>query len=255
MSKQITLFRKLQSISKYLQVFSSPIDVLKFRKVYKANTDGKPVSLRIKEADHSVLCRPNTTDAQVLWDVFYRKYAIAPIKLSDDAVILDFGSNVGYTMIHFAHNHPNARIFGFEMDYDNFQLAKKNLEKLSGRCKIHHAAVWHKDEQIKYDGEKAWGFRIIDDDNTKTDKTIIAYTPESIIKMLDLKKIDYVKMDIEGAEKKVLENSDKWIYHVKSIKVEVHPPNTMEECIELLKKVGFNCKVQDNLPNAIIGIR
>ena len=206
-----------------MQVFESPIDVLKFKKVYREQTDGKPVKLRLNEAEHSVFCRPNTTDAQVLWDVFYRKYAVAPVEITDDGVILDFGSNVGYTMIHFAHNHPKARIFGFEMDHDNFQLAEKNLEKLNNRCKIYHAAVWYKDEQIKYDGEEAWGFKITNNDKI-TNKTVTAYTPDSIIKMLNVEKIDYLKMDIEGAEKIVLENSSNWINKVKSIKVEVHPP-------------------------------
>ncbi len=250
------MLRKLQSVNKYMQVFSSPLDALKFTKIYKSTTDGQPVLLRMKEAEYGILCRPNTTDAQVLWDVFYKKYAISPIKLPDDATILDFGSNVGYTMVHFAHSHPKAQIFGFEMDDDNFQIAEKNLERLNNRCKIHHAAVWYKDEQIRYGGEKAWGFRIIDNmDTVANEKTVIAYSPESIIKMLDLKKIDYVKMDIEGAEKKVLENAEKWLSCVKSIKVEVHPPNTVEECIKLLEKFGFSCKIQNDLSYAIIGIR
>jgi FkbM family methyltransferase len=248
------LLRKIRSAIRYGQVFSSPIEVLKFRRVYKSTTNGEPVHLRVKESNYGVLCRPNTTDAQVLWDVFYRKYAIPPIKLSDDAVILDFGSNVGYTMVHFAFRHPKARIFGFEMDYDNFQLAQKNLEKLT-QCKIYHAAVWYRDDQVTYGGEKAWGFRIGDDDNMSNKKTVNALSPESIMKMLDLEKIDYVKMDIEGAEKKILENSEKWITKVKSIKVEVHPPNTTEECVKLLVEKGFNCKIQDDLPDAIIGIR
>ena len=49
-----------------------------------------------------------------------------------------------------------------------------------------------------------------------------AYTVDTLIEKFKLGKIDILKIDIEGAEKEVFENTEKWINDVDSLIVELH---------------------------------
>src|SRR5205807_4490678 len=156
--------RKIGSVIKYLNVFSTPLDVLKFRKLYKntINDSNSLISLRVKETkNHPLFCRPNTTNAKVLWDTFSRRYNLPPIDLDEDAVIVDLGSNVGYTIAHFAYLYPKSRIYGVEMNSGNFEMAKKNLATLKDQCIIIHAAIWSENGMISYGGNAEWGYSIV----------------------------------------------------------------------------------------------
>jgi len=52
-------------------------------------------------------------------------------------------------------------------------------------------------------------------------------------------RVDYVKMDIEGAEEHVLRINTDWAGIVRTIKVEVHSPYTVEDCQRDLRALGF----------------
>jgi FkbM family methyltransferase len=146
-------------------------------------------------------------------------------------------------MAHLAHLYPSSHIYGVEMNLENFLLAKKNLSPLEKQCKIIHAAIWFENGQVSYGGNAEWGYSIVRDsaENKSTQTKVDAKTIDSIFEENNLKKVDYLKMDIEGAEKFVLQNPQKWIYCVKSMKVEVHPPVTLEECEKILTDHGFRC--------------
>lgn len=249
---------KLNSVSNYFRVFQNPVEIIKFRSLYKNKVSGDKslIALKVKETkNHKLYCRPHTTDAQVLWDTFYRKYHIPPTKLKDNAVIMDLGANVGYTMAHFAFLYPNSKIYGVEMDLSNFLLAQRNISTLTN-CKLIHAAVWYKNEEISYSGDQAWGFKIDYEGSTSELKTTVqAKTLDTIFKEFELDEIDYVKMDIEGAEKYILENSKEWIDKIKTLKIEIHPPSTIEESIRILTENGFSCNRDTQHPSGIAAIK
>lgn len=249
---------RLNSIFNYLRVFQGPKDIIRFRALYKNKLppDEDLVSLRLKETkDHELFCRPNTTDAQVLWDTFYRKYHVPSLPLPKNAVIVDLGANVGYTMAHFAYLYPDSLIYGVEMDHSNFLLAQKNLSMLTNQCKLIHAAVWHENSKINYTGNQTWGFKIDYEKTVNGNGATTAKTLDTIFSEFGLDKVDYIKMDIEGAEKFVLENAENWIYRVKMLKIEVHPPATINELFKILERYGFVVKKDTRHPAAINAIK
>jgi len=247
----IKILRKINSIKTYLNIFESPIDILKFKNVYNKKKKGNLVKIRVKETlDHPLYIRPNTSDAQVLWDTFFRKYHL-PEKLEKDPIIVDLGANVGYTMAHFAFLYPNSKIIGVELDEQNYLLAQKNLESLKDRCELINAGIWSKDETVSYEGTSEWGFKIVN--NGKNN--VSAITMDSLQKRYNLKKISLLKVDIEGAEIEIFENPGQWINLVKQIKMEIHPPATIEEMSEKLEKFGFKVTKDNVHPYAINAIR
>ena len=100
------------------------------------------------------------------------------------------------------------------------------------------------------------GYAVVDGGSTK----VPAVTVDSLIEELGVDEVDYVKMDIEGAEKEVLANAGSWLPRVRSIKVEVHPEKastlyTLSNCMDDLERHGFRCSVGTHHHACVIGLR
>jgi len=253
-----TLHEYYDTILGYQRLFSNPIEIFRYRSLKKIPKKSSPVSLRIRQlGGHSIFCRPGTTDNYVLWDTFVKQYHLPPIKLRSDCIIVDLGSNVGYTVVHFAYLYPKAKILAVEMDKDNLQFAVRNIHSFKSRCELIHAAIWSSNGQITYGGDEEWGFRILDknSDCHSTDRKAPARSLDSIFSEYNLNRVDYLKMDIEGAEDRVFQGSLDWMDRVKSMKIEIHPPASIEACRNILDYHGFKCKNDDHHPSCLVAIR
>lgn len=254
--------KRFESWLNQIKVFSTVSDVILYRRLCNSHILSHPFTLRIREAGgNSLWARPGTTDLKVLWDTFHYKYHLPPLKLKSDCIIVDLGANVGYTVTHFAYLYPDAYIVGIEMDKDNYEIAKKNIQYFDQRCHLKHAAVWSNTERVIYDADGEWGFHVVNQEsNTNCNfKSAPAKTIADIIEEHKLASIDYLKMDIEGSEAEILKDPKEWLNSVQSMKIEVHPqfnPNaTMENCSKILKSYGFKCSKDDNHPQCLIAIR
>lgn len=75
--------------------------------------------------------------------VFHDQYHLAPGRLPDRPVILDLGSNIGCTIVHYKYLYGGSRIIGVEMDEGNYELAKRNVMVGSINIEIHgDASLW-----------------------------------------------------------------------------------------------------------------
>src|SRR5262245_17737541 len=95
---------KVAGLLTYRRLFAGMSDVFAFRRLrhQRSSLPAAPVGFRIRALDGALqYCRPGTTDAMVLIDTFIEGYHLPPTTLRDDAVILDLGANVGYTMADF----------------------------------------------------------------------------------------------------------------------------------------------------------
>ena len=239
------MLRKIQSIWNYLRVFSTIQDIRKFRLVAYGN-GSEPEVVNVRAAGRTPLhIRPHTTDAGLLWDTFFNQYHLPLTTLRPDAVIFDLGASVGYTAVHFARLYPRATILAVELDERNFAAAKVHLEPIE-RCKLINAAVWSEDGSVSYDSEEVeWGFRV-DNDYKNTDATTaVAKTIATIMAENNVASVDFIMMDIEGAEWPVLSTATDWLDRVKMMKVELHPKfnenATYENCARVLTLRGFTC--------------
>lgn len=183
-----------------------------------------------------LLCRPGTSDADVLWDTFGEAYHRPPVPLPSESTIVDLGANVGYTAVDFAVRHPGARIFAVELDAGNAALAERNLAPFGSRCVVLRAAVWSVDGEVAYGGDEAWGLHVVP--GSAGERVAPAIQISTLFDRFALDRVDYMKMDIEGAEAEVLCDAG-WLNRVDVLKIEVHPPATLESCEETLRAAGF----------------
>jgi FkbM family methyltransferase len=202
-------------------------------------------------------CRPGTTDSIVLEDTFTRNYHRPNRPLAGNCVVLDLGANVGYTMADLAFSNPHARVIGVELDPANVRMAKRNTETFGSRCVVVEAAVWNVSGRIRYGGSEEWAFHVLDEKQTASQdrKFAAAITIDMLLKQQDVDRVRYVKMDIEGAEAAVLVPGARWLDRVDEIKIEVHPPATMESCQSVLEQAGFLCSKDTAHWSCLVGRR
>jgi FkbM family methyltransferase len=148
------------------------------------------------------------------------------------------GSNIGVTIAHMAVLHPSAEITGVELDPANHAVATGNIKPWAARCSVIQAAVWTEDGELHFKrqpGHEA-GSRIADEG-----ESVPALSLNSLLERTG--PPDYVKMDVEGAERALLHTNTEWAQHVRSMKVEIHGGYQPDECIEDLAALGFRAEL------------
>ena len=175
-----------------------------------------PISLRVPSSDIP-------TYKQVFINQDYDFIVETPPK-----VIVDAGANIGLASVYFANKYPGAMIIAIEPEEDNFELLKRNVEPYRNVIPI-HSALWNKNELINLvdPGLGSWGFMteeasISEKTLGKYSRTVKAMTLGKIISDYQLNKIDILKIDIEGAEKEVFEDTSSWIRKVEALIIELH---------------------------------
>ena len=191
--------------------------------------------------------RPLGTDWETVHASLIGGYHRPPPELTPVATILDLGANIGVTVADFADRYPEARILGVELDADNVALAQRNTAAWRGRAEILQGAAWSQDGEIAYGGDRGeWAYRVGPAMDERTTAQIIARVPAFsmgtlIERLAPGGTVDYVKMDIEGAERFVLaaEADGEWARRVRCIEVDVHLPLSVEDCRASLEALGF----------------
>lgn len=141
-------------------------------------------------------------------------------------IIVDAGANIGLASVYFANKFPGAKIIAIEPELSNFKLLQKNISQYENISAI-QAALWNKNDTIDLidPGLGYWAFQTIgaaDSTSAKKHSKVKAITMDQLIREYNLEYIDILKMDIEGAEKEVLESADPWIDKIGVLIIELH---------------------------------
>lgn len=222
-----------------------------------------PVALRIRAlAGRSVSVRPGTTDLTTLIDTFWWAYHLPPETLdrSEMRVIWDLGSNVGFTVAHLAQVCPASHVVGVELDSDNAAMATSNTAPWSDRCTVVQAGIWIEDGTLAYrqDPGQEYASRIeplIQDASLAPNASAPALSLNTLLRREASPRIDYIKMDIEGAESRVLRENTEWAEAVRAIKVEIHEPYSVASCIADLEALGFDAAPDTKHHACVVGTR
>jgi FkbM family methyltransferase len=207
-----------------------------------------PVGLR-SAPDHPLLCRIGSTDPEVLADAFGGLYHRPPADLDEVSRIIDLGSNIGATIVQLATVFPDSQFVGVELDRGNYEMCVANTKHLGNRCTILWAAAWTHDGEVRYGGRQEWEYQV----SASGEKRAPALAMATILNRAG-GAADYLKMDIEGAERDILRNASEWAPLVRCIRVEVHIPYTTDECIRDLEAAGFRCRMDVDQTEDVIGM-
>lgn len=167
---------------------------------------------------------------------------------TDKPYVIDCGANIGISTLRFKQLYPQAEIVAFEPDKAAFELLKRNMERNHfSDVELVNAAAWVEDTQIDFymvGGQSGH----IDLHHYEPSQNELKVT----IQALDLAKylnrpVDYLKLDIEGAEFAVMKHIQPQLANIRLLIVEAHhwvdKPNQLAEMLSLLSNEGFNIAI------------
>ena len=206
-----------------------------------------PIQLR-----HSSL-----VDRDVFRCVFHNKYHRPPAELGSSPNILDLGANIGLSAIDLKIQYPDAKIIGVEMDLRNCEIASSNVQSLDN-VQMLHRAVWYESTVIHYDANTdVDAFQIdINKNSDEAGKTAVpSITITEAINLFGEKHVDFIKLDIEGAENEVLTKNNDWLDSVGCMNIEIHDKDFFETAFRVLEKFGFTVKKDTNHWSSVLATR
>ena len=155
--------------------------------------------------------------------------------------VVDVGTYYGrYTLLASKYVGDAGLVVGVEADFDNYCIVKKNVEKAKARnvLLIRSAASNHEGTIKLYKTERPGTPSIVWDARSKY-VTVQCKTIDSLLREYNVAKVDWLKIDVEGAELMVLEGCKRTIAENERLKllVEIHTPSN--EVHKFLKKLSF----------------
>lgn len=200
-----------------------------------------PVRLRALDG-RPLFIRPGSDDPWVLREVFTYRDVLPPDEIRWPRLIFDLGANIGASMALLAETFPEARIVGVEPDPGNVALCRRNVEPWSDRCRVVEAAVWPDDGRVGLRGESHSALAV---DPRAKRTTVRAASLDALVEEHgEGASVDFVKVDIEGAEASILTRNTDWASRVRAISVEVHRPYQVDNCVRDLAALGFQVKTK-----------
>jgi FkbM family methyltransferase len=188
-------------------------------------------SIQVKYADQPVVVRGMTSDVSVFYEIFALR--IYKIPKTEIISIVDLGANVGYASIYFSHFCPNAHIVAVEPEPSNYQTLVENTQNLKNIDCV-HAAIWPQETELTLQNPSApnWSFQYQESAQATAGPVIKTQTLPGLMEKFALKRINLLKIDIEGAEKNLFASNTHWLHYVDCLQIEIHSDEA--------KKVVFN---------------
>ena len=169
-------------------------------------------------------------------------------ELSGKPYIIDCGANIGMSVVYMKELFPAAEIIAFEPDETNFDLLEKNIRSFGYTgVSLQKEAVWKENATLLFSNNSSMSSKIEMNNNSNTKEV-------KAIRLKDLlnRQVDFLKIDIEGAENIVLADIAENLHFVKNMFLEYH--GTFEENKELVKMInfindaGFNFYIKEAAP-------
>lgn len=175
-------------------------------------------------SEHTLRFRLKTSDVPIAAQIFLnQEYAFEPKR--NIRTVLDVGANTGFSSLYFAEQFPDAQIVALEPELENFELLRANTAGCV-RIRPEQMALWNCDMELDVvDWFGKCGFRTTrPEDCMPRDRcgTVPGISLPSLMDRYGWERIDFLKMDIEGAEKTVLEGPPDWLSRVGILAVELH---------------------------------
>lgn len=246
----------------YRRYFVGHRDAMTFRRLRNSReTSGAPQAVRVRPwGGRPVHLRPGSMDAVTLWDVVKHRFHLPPQPIPC-ATIVSLGANAGYATTDFACRYPEARIVAVEMDADNARMCERNTQFARDRVTVVNAAIWPTDGVVDYSGEDVHDLRVssLGAEGAATLPRHVRHARAISIPTLlaehHVETVDFLKMDIEGAEAAVFAADTGWLQKVRAILVEIHPPATPAQCQAAFEREGLRVSHHHLDHEAVFGIR
>jgi FkbM family methyltransferase len=227
--------------------------------VEKSYMDGKPMKVgtefvQLQLGRNTVWTRENTTHSipYGYTQIFKLLDEILPKQFREPMLgtILDIGANEGHWSMYMASKHPDASVIAFEPNPVPLELLEKNFasNKLS-KVKVLPAAISDENGEMEFetlDNVTSLGsFKIdrtgrpwITDDKVRK-ISVLCRKLDDVGSVQGAVQIDLMKVDVEGAEVRVLKGAKETLHKTKRVEIEYGTNENRAEILGILKPYGF----------------
>ena len=161
-------------------------------------------------------------------------------------LIIDCGANIGLSLIYFKQLYPNSQIIAFEADPNIAEICRYNVEQFNFKdVDVINAAVWTEDGYMSFLPNDSLGGKL--EGGSDSSKSISVKTLR-LLPYLEM-PVDFLKIDIEGAEVDLLLDIKDSLDKVGLLFVEYHSSVGETQRLDLLLRVltdaGFRYYIKE----------
>jgi FkbM family methyltransferase len=179
----------------------------------------------------------DASELRVIREVFVNGEYDVPAE--DPRLILDLGSNAGFSVLYFRDRYPAASIIAVEPARRAFARLERNVGGLPD-VRLLRAAVVAEDQPVRlHTGWQSWNSSLFADHDAYETEEVDGLSVESVLAACGAQRADIVKLDIEGAEGAVLRSSAA-LREADHIVFEFHAEHTDDDVWSLIRSFsGF----------------
>jgi FkbM family methyltransferase len=215
----------------------------------------KLLKFKVPKYNYEFYCRINKDDFIVM--TRHEDVIIEHFRPKEGDVVVDVGAHIGrYTIIASKQVGPNGKVIAIEADPSNFEMLNHNIElnRLANVTTLNYAA-FSKEAKIKLylpAGDIFTKYNTIMSNwvwvRPEEDKfvEVNGNTLDNLLQQIGIRQVNWIKIDVEGAEFEVLKGANNLLLNNKDIVllVEVHgSPNDYGWKVEEFKR-SYNLKTE-----------
>ena len=205
---------------------------------------------------------PDNASFLCMYKEIFEDHIYKFITTNKEPYIIDGGANIGLSTIYLKLLYPNSKIVAFEPDPFIYEILKKNIKVFDfiKDVQLINKGLWNEDKILSFYSEGADAGLIQEGlENSSEVHSIDVVSLKSYLN----RKVDFLKLDIEGAEINVLKDIESQLVNVDRIFVEYHSfvdkPQELNEVINILTKEKFRLYMSipggNSLKSPLLGLR
>ncbi|MBK8783844.1 MAG: FkbM family methyltransferase [Anaerolineales bacterium] len=174
--------------------------------------------------------------------------------LEDGQTVLDIGANIGWYSLQIAAAFPSVKVLAFEPIPNTYNYLKQNVElNNAANITIHNFGFWNKADTLTFyfypEGSgNASAVNVSEKESVEEIQCPVTRLDDFVIE--SNLHVDFIKCDVEGAEKFVFEGAVEMLHRDKPIvytemlrkwaaKFDYHP----NQIIKFFAEIGYLCYV------------
>lgn len=181
------------------------------------------VHLRMRGLEPDIVARqgPGSDDRATVWEIFFHQPYDGHLPFSYRTV-LDLGANIGLTLAWLLYRHtPVEKYIAVEPDPATFDVLNRQVASLgmADRSYLFNAAASNRHGRMRFNTSgQSFLHRLGEAGDIEVETRRVG----EILDEAGASEVDFMKLDIEGGEREVMDDAAAWAPRVKRIAAELH---------------------------------
>src|SRR5919202_898414 len=233
-------------------------------RIFKKRDDGAVLKFKMPKYNIEFYCKNNKDDFTTM--TMREDEIIHHFNTKQGDIVVDVGAHIGkYTLIASKRVGVNGKVIAIEAHPGNYEMLNRNI-KLNGLTNVIslNYAVYSKETKIKLflPGEKSNRtiYNTLISTRATDEEKFVEVNADTLDDLLQNNEIshadiNWIKIDVEGAELEVLKGADSIMSNSKNITllIEVHDiedgKNVYRPIMDLMEKYNFKIEFENTWPN------